>query len=250
MDQGDLEPLAGQSVHLGPEGGLAEAVRRSGDGDHQIGALRRKLLHRVDGVASTPPVEPVVPEVFADRDGQPAAAKATQLNGIGGLKVPGLIEDVVGRQQRLEMTGEKLASIDERRGVIEPLASLVASPLDVADQDTRLTLRGRCRDDVVQGLEVGVDEPRVIEQILGRVARDGELGQNEELGAVAPRVLEALQHFLLVPVDRSNGGVDLCQRDLHNSYQLSAISYQLQALIPQRWVSLSPRALISSQLLA
>src|SRR5205085_12695275 len=53
------------------------------------------------------------------------------------------------------------------------------------------------------------------EQILGRIARDGQLGEENEIGPFAARLLEALEDPVAVAVEVADDGIDLRQREPH-----------------------------------
>jgi hypothetical protein len=57
------------------------------------------------------------------------------------------------------------------------------------------------------------DEARPQEQVLGRVAGDGELGEDDEIGARVARRLEVAQDALAVPLEVADDRVELGQCD-------------------------------------
>ena len=63
----------------------------------------------------------------------------------------------------------------------------------------------------------GAHERRSQQQILGRIARDRELGEEDELGACRARVCESGENTLAVAVQVADDGVDLGEREPHRA---------------------------------
>src|SRR5436190_7975577 len=61
----------------------------------------------------------------------------------------------------------------------------------------------------------GLDEPGPEQQVLRGIAGHRQLGKEDELRARLPRVLEPCQDPVAVPVEVSDDGIDLCQRQSH-----------------------------------
>ena len=60
-----------------------------------------QLLDRIVVVAAALPEVAIVPDVLADADAEPPAAEVEDLRAVERLEVAVLVEDVVGRQERL-----------------------------------------------------------------------------------------------------------------------------------------------------
>ena len=58
-------------------------------------------------------------------------------------------------------------------------------------------------------------ERRPQQQILGRIARDGELGEENELGAVRARLVESSENAPAVSLQLADDRVDLGQSEPH-----------------------------------
>ena len=63
-----------------------------------------------------------------------------------------------------------------------------------------------------------MDEARAEEQILGRVARDRELGEEDDVGACGLRVREPGEDPLAVSVEVTDRRVDLSKRETHEVF--------------------------------
>ena len=61
----------------------------------------RQLLDRIVVIAAALPEVAIVPDVLADADAEPPAAELEDLRAVKRLEVAVLVEDVVGRQERL-----------------------------------------------------------------------------------------------------------------------------------------------------
>jgi hypothetical protein len=59
------------------------------------------------------------------------------------------------------------------------------------------------------------------EQVLGRIARDRELGQDDEVGAGRPRLLDAGEDQPAVSLEVTDRGIDLREREPHSSFSLT-----------------------------
>ncbi len=73
-------------------------------------------------------------------------------------------------------------------------------------------------DDLLERPGRGFQEAGTQEQVLGRIAGDGELGKEHEVGCLGPRLLELREDPLAVAVEVADDGVDLGQREPHGTY--------------------------------
>ena len=80
---------------------LAGRERRRRQVDDRLGAGADQLLDRIVVIAAPLPEVAIVPDVFADADAEPPSGDLEDLRAVERLEVPVLVEDVVGRQQRL-----------------------------------------------------------------------------------------------------------------------------------------------------
>ena len=69
--------------------------------------------------------------------------------------------------------------------------------------------------ELVERPHVLLDKASAHEEILGRIAGDGQLGVGDQIRARIRRPLQGVGHLLDVPPDISDGGVDLGQRNPH-----------------------------------
>ena len=60
-----------------------------------------------------------------------------------------------------------------------------------------------------------MDEARPQQKVLWRVARDRELGEEDEVGALVFRLDESFEDPLAVPVEVADDRVDLGERQSH-----------------------------------
>jgi hypothetical protein len=78
-----------------------------------------------------------------------------------------------------------------------------------ADQGGDARRRG---GDLLQRPRCRLQEPGAQQEVLGRVARDGELREEDEVGAPGPCLLEAGEDAVAVPVQVADDRVDLRER--------------------------------------
>ena len=129
-----------------------------------------------------------------------------------GLEVARLVEDVVGRQQRFEVPAEDRRVAEQRGRVVQRPAGRPAVDLGVADDRVNGVAVGR---ELGDGLTLAFDEAGLEQQVLGRVAGDRELGEDDELAAGVLGLADAVPVLFEVPVEVADGRVDLGERDPH-----------------------------------
>ncbi|HEX8582092.1 MAG TPA: nitrilase-related carbon-nitrogen hydrolase, partial [Acidimicrobiales bacterium] len=179
------------------------------------------------------------PEVLADgqRDVHPVQPHDRQLGA--GHEVAGLVEDAVVGQVPLVIADDDLAAVQQRGRVARGAAPRVgvAGPVvvgvgvvdrgraralgvrQVADDDGEVAQpavgeRGRQVD---ERLLAGGREGLAQHQVLGRVAGEGHLGEDDEVGSRARRPRRPAAHQVRVAREVADAGVDLGHRhsELH-----------------------------------
>jgi hypothetical protein len=100
---------------------LGRVPRRRGDGPDHFGTARDQLLDGIDGIRPARAPELPAPHVFADRDAHTPAAELDHAPLGGGLEVARLVEDVVGREQRLGLHVRDLAAVEQHGRVRQVL---------------------------------------------------------------------------------------------------------------------------------
>ena len=154
---------------------LADVERRRRDVDQQLRAGKREVGRRRAGL----------PHVLADRHADERLAEAEQDEVAAGREVALLVEDAVVRQEALAVDRPHLAVGADGAGVVQ-----VAVEGREADERRDPGRRGR---DLVERPPGRAHEGRAQQQVLRRVARDRELGEEDELGACRARLLEPRQ---------------------------------------------------------
>ena len=122
-----------------------------------------------------------------------------------GGEVARLVEDAVVRQEALAVHGLDLAVRADRAGV-EEVAVVVRVP-DECDDPARLARQ------TLERLLRRAHEAGAQQQILGRIARDRELGEEQEVDAEPFGFDDPLHHPLAVAVEVADDGVDLSQAE-------------------------------------
>ena len=174
---------------------LAAVIGRAVDRDHQLGPGQRLDRGRPR----------LVPEVLADvhREGRLTQREYRRLRP--GLEVAVLVEHPVVRQVVLVIHAGDPPVVDHR-GRVED----VVPPVDEAD-DRRQPSRGP--DHLVERAQVRLDERGLEEQILGRIAGNGQLGKCHEPDAPLPRPLDVVHDLADVPLEVPNCRVHLSEPD-------------------------------------
>ena len=102
-----------------------------------------------------------------------------------GCEVALLVEDGVVGEEPLVIAADHLPASTEAGGVAQ-----VAIGVDEPD-DRRATARAGCH--LVEGAAVVGDEPGLQHEVLGRVAREGQLGEDRKIGTSRLRALVRLE---------------------------------------------------------
>ena len=128
------------------------------------------------------------------------------------LEIALFVEDTVVGQMDLVIYAEKPAVLYHRRGVEKLLI-----PIDEPDYHGNPR---RMLDNLVETLAVIANEVVLIEKVFGGVARDGQLGEGYEIGALGPGPVDILDDLGRVAPQVADGGVDLgesCSEFSHGS---------------------------------
>ena len=124
-----------------------------------------------------------------------------------GREVAVLVEDSVVRQEAFPVDRFDLAGSADGAGVVE----ITIEPWHPDQRDDAPRLAG-------ERLRLGLGrlhEARPQEQVLGRVARDRELGKDDEIGLLVLGLREPPANPLRVAVEVADDGVDLGEREPH-----------------------------------
>ena len=183
--------------HLLPVLRLADEVRGGREVDDQLRAGEREIGGG----------RPRLPDVLADRrpDEDLAVPEQDQLPARGEVAL--LVEDAV--------VGEKALAVERLQLAVRAHGARVE---EVAVEPRRPDERGqalRLRRNRAQRLLRRADERRSQEQVLGRVAGDGELGQEHDVGALVARLGKSGENALAVAVQVADDRVDLGEGKPH-----------------------------------
>ena len=134
-----------------------------------------------------------------------------EIVGRTGDEVAFFVENTVVGQVDLPVHRPDCAVADDRRGVIQAPPAFLNEP-DGTQHPGRTAGRG---DDTGQGAALHRDEPGIQQQVLGRVAREGQLGEHRQFRGDAVRTPNALQHARHVAVQIPHTRIDLPQEYTH-----------------------------------
>src|SRR2546423_12356850 len=120
------------------------------------------------------------------------------------LKVTVFVENIVGRQERLESFLDRRTRLEERCGIVEWLPlSLV--PLDVTDQQRRFA---EPRLEFLEDLQILRDEARFEDEVLRRITSDRQFRHQYQFRAVIRQPLIGGDDFLKVSAQGAHGRID------------------------------------------
>ncbi len=219
-DDGHMVALGDGREHLEADLALVTPVGRGGDvEDERAGSFpgfTHKFVDGIDGIEALRPEGLVVPGVFANGEGDAFAIKAEGLLAFGWREIALFVEDVVEGQEHLRLGELDLALAHEGGGVFHSLAASLFCWRDEAGDDGD-GQRGGCIGDFLHGLAGALDEGAFFKQVGGGVAADGKFREDDEIGSGSGRLVGEIHDFGGVAAEIPDGGVDLCQRDLHSS---------------------------------
>jgi hypothetical protein len=135
----------------------------------------------------------------------------SQLFG-AGLEVAALVEDVVGREKRFEMSAGDFSVAQNGDGVVERSAdgfSFRSTYPTIASIPWTLLAMS------FSGAQVVVDELLLEQQVFRGIADDRKLGEDDKLRAAGPGAVNEVQDLRAVATKVADGRVDLCERDAH-----------------------------------
>ena len=183
--------------HLLAEAHLPDVIGRGVDRDHHLRPGKRLRGHGSGGV----------PDVLADvhREDRAALAQLEDRRLHPGLEVPVLVEDAVVRQVLLVVHARHGPVVADGGGVHD-----VVLPVDEADHDDEA---GRRPGHAVEGTQVRLDERGPEQEILGRVARQAQLGEGDQIDPEGARPLDLVEHPASITLDVADADVELGQAD-------------------------------------
>jgi hypothetical protein len=160
-----------------------------------------------------------LPHVLADRGAYVGVTEAKQEEVTTFREVAVLVEDAVVRQELLPVDPADLTVGAHRARVREV-------PVEPGRADERDHVRRRAGD-LSERLARGAQEPGAKQEILGRVAGDSELGEEDEIRPLGSCLRYGRDDFVAVPVEVSDGQVQLCECQSHG-FRLTVTNLSLQ----------------------
>jgi hypothetical protein len=184
------------------------------------------------------------PDVLADRQPDPRGAEVDHHRVVARLEVALLVEDAVVGEQGLAVDRRNLAIGEHGERVVDVLRAL-----GEADHGDDLPRVGRDLAHRRLGLQ---QEVLLEQQVLGRVAGQHELREEDELGARVARAGDLLAHEPHVAVEVADARIDLRQRERQRRqragrHQARARAFAgRRARLPRAGPAGTPAALASS----
>ncbi len=205
--------VAGHALEHGEPGRfLAALPGRGGDVHHERRAHADEIVDGVGAITSLGPEIGIVPDVLANRHGDLLAAQIDRRDFLGRLEIAVLIENVVGRQERLHDPVKNFPVLNHRRGVAQRAARAVGIAVDVAGNERNFT-NGLRKE--IEAFEAALNEIFAQQQVAGRVAAKEKFRGENQLRAFFDRFAISLFQPRAVLVERADGGVELEEGDAH-----------------------------------
>ena len=203
---------AGDALHHAPpQAVLPEGPGRGGDVDVEVEPERAQLRHRIGVVERPLPEGLVVPDVLADGDRDAAAGDAQHERAPSRLDVAALVEDVVRRQQTLAIERHAPSPPGGDCGVGDAASGRPRVRDERSEDPGRVARRPR---DLRGGALARRDELVSLDEVARRVAADGELRKEDEVGAGGLGAASVLDDLRRVAREVADRDVDLRDGDL------------------------------------
>ena len=208
----------GRRQHARAQVALLDRERRRRDVDDDLGAGAHQRLDRIGAVEPRRPEVGVVPDVLADRDPQAPAAKEDGRD-LGGRRRSSATRRTRRRSAAATCARRAPPGRLDQRGAVGEAAPVGrrrrARGSRRAPRSSPPAARRRQRVERGAGR---LDEGGPLEQVLGRIAAERQLGEDRQLRAARLGRGQGVQHQPAVPVEVADGGIDLPERDLHVVY--------------------------------
>src|SRR6266851_5400271 len=211
VHHGELLLHGDSPQHLNAQVSLVNRVRRSGNIQQDAGSLLAQFHHRVALVQARRPEVRIVPHILANGDAQGLVLEAVNYLLIGRLKVPRLVEYIVGRQQHLALLKHNSASAQQRRFVGHRFARGILDAPSVADEARQRNFRRK----FFQFIQVPVEKGWTFQKILRRITAEAELGKNSKVRSSLLGLSSQVQDASGIPQEIADGGIELRERYFH-----------------------------------
>jgi hypothetical protein len=149
------------------------------------------------------------PRVLADGQPELRVGDAHRARRGAGHERPRLVEHAVVRELHLVVAGDDLAAADQRGSVVDPGIGAIDEPDDGGAPTDRVARETLERDQVV------VDERRPEHEVLWRIPRDRELGEDDHVGVRLGGARGPRSEELDVAVEVADRRIHLRERDPH-----------------------------------
>ena len=160
-----------------------------------------------------------LPGVLADRQAEAGAGDLDGHAAGAGHERPALVEHPVVRQLALRVASRDRAAAQHRGGVVHACGGAVDEP------DDHVAAAGRRSGERIDRRERVVDERMPQDEVLRRVAGDGQFGEDDRVGALGRRARRRIGDALGVAVEVADGGVQLAERDPNHTESLAGVRY-------------------------
>ena len=181
---------------------LPDVERRRRDVHEELRAREREVGRR----------RPRLPQVFADGRADQRLPDPDEDELAPGCEVAILVEDAVVGQEPLRIDGLHAPVRTDGARVVQ-----VAVEERAADERDHVVHFG---GDPLERAPRLADEGRPEQEVLRRVPRHGELGEEDDVSPDLARLRDPLQDPLPVPLEVADEGVDLREREPHRSLRL------------------------------
>ena len=209
VEDGGLELSGG-----GGEGGEPALEFATGEGacgevDEEVCGLG--VVERVAPVAGLERGVVAGPEVFADGKNESDSAEGDGGESLSRQEVSGLIEDIVGGEEELVVSGEDASAFDEERRVLELLKSVLVGERE-ADEERRASDGGPREDE--ERLGHSLVESGAVEEVAWRVACECEFRGDNQVCTAGAREVERSEDARGVSGEVSDPRVELRCEDI------------------------------------
>ena len=207
---------------------LADMAGAGVDADNEVWRGVTHARERVGGVICAS----IIPAVFADQKTHLRLTDTQHLGGVrAGLKVAALVKDVVGRQKLLVVAQTHITVLEHQQAVVQRLARTVMAR-GGAHHPVQIGLLARGGQEVLQAVFQALQKLGLVQHVAGVVAAQRQLGEHDQIGLVACRLLGRSAHAGNVARDIAHGVIELGQGNAQHGllrYGISNESRQSRA---------------------
>src|SRR5260370_27074553 len=156
----------------------------------------------------------IIPRIFANcHSGDGSVERQRKLFG-GRLEITRFVENIVAWKQYFVLTKHNASALQHGGAVVDRVAGRITRACDGSADDGEIQVGGVGRK--LRKILLGViQETLLFEQIARRISNQRQFGESYNLRTGFSRAARERKNAFCVTAKIADGGIGLCQRDLH-----------------------------------